>query len=208
MDWVLHGSSVTPTDASCLDFSIFVALCNLLTSHADIPFLTSCGPLAVFPWLPTSRRTRLCEAALSQLRAEGAQLARTKMQAVVKEGSLTRTNISPAKNSDSSVGFLVLTQTLCFYLVEIVAYKCESTARFSLHWHHSTHSLCRLIPGSLLWEQNLFLITVLIIIQCSSLSWAISSWSLEQLSHQPNKSFLTPNDMLTHLVHFLGNSSP
>lgn len=56
-------------------------------------------------WLPMSRRTCLCEASLSQLKAEGAQLACTKTQTVVNEGSLTRTNISPVKMVTVLLGF-------------------------------------------------------------------------------------------------------
>lgn len=37
MDLVLHHSSVTPTDASCLDLSVFVVFCRLHASHTDIP---------------------------------------------------------------------------------------------------------------------------------------------------------------------------
>lgn len=67
MDLALCGSSVTPTDASCLDLRLFVVFCRLLASHTDIPLPTSCEPLAVFPCEHSasySGRTALCRAAM------------------------------------------------------------------------------------------------------------------------------------------------
>lgn len=117
MDWVLRGSSVTPTDASCLDFSVFVAFCRLLASHADIPLPTSCEPLAVFPCEHSasfSRRMGLCETASPQPSVQGAQLACTMMRTVVNGRSLFDQGKHIAcKYGNISVWFLVLTQTLC-----------------------------------------------------------------------------------------------